>query len=217
MKLFRSNNEIERFEPRTSNEEIGTKDNPYQPPWIRKLQEIIAAVVFLVLVIGFYNLFMHVGGRVPAAVKDAQSYLESIQQSAQKRLDAAELNNRSRREQMPNPASPAASLVHARALGGAPGAIICQDYQSVTLMFSLYNRRFEDRLQDTLTKGLSRSIRGEAAGEPDPAVFGCSLILDGKPMMKEPGGMFPVVSAQLDDGTFVKGITMPPMIMERAR
>jgi hypothetical protein len=31
-------------------------------------------------------------------------------------------------------------------------------------------------------------------------------------MMKEPTGMFTVVSAQLDDGTYINGITMPPMI-----
>jgi hypothetical protein len=34
-------------------------------------------------------------------------------------------------------------------------------------------------------------------------------------MMKEPASILPVVSAQLDDGTYIKGITMAPMINER--
>jgi hypothetical protein len=70
------------------------------------------------------------------------------------------------------PASPSATRVFARALSGAPGAIICGDYQSVTSMFSLYNRHLEDRMQDVLTKGLSRSL------EANPQVNQIPLSLD---------------------------------------
>jgi hypothetical protein len=171
-------------------------------------------VVFVVLAAFLYNFFMEVGGLIPDAMKSAQSYLERERQAAESRLTAADAEQKKRRQ---NPASSEATGVFARAVSGAPGAIICQDYQAVRLVFSLYNRRFEDQLQDAVTKGVARSIRGEAASEPDPAVSGCALIPDGQLMMKEPAGIFPVVSAQLDDGTYIKGITMPPMVNERTR
>ncbi|MGL5164869.1 MAG: hypothetical protein ACRC9K_03165 [Afipia sp.] len=205
-----SRNDIEsRREAAFSGEQQGTKENPYQPPWVRKLQQTIGIVVFVALTILFYNLFMEVGGRVPETVKSAESYLERERQAVESRLAAAEAERRQ------NPASAQAMRVFARAVSGAPGAIVCQDYQAVRLVFSLYNRRFEDRLLDVVTKGLSRSVRGEPAGEPDPALFGCALIPDGRPMMKEPVGIFPVVSVRLDDGTYVKGVTMLPMVVER--
>lgn len=208
MKLFRDRTELHRIAP-AHEEHAGTKENPYQPRWIKTLQEIIVLVVSLVMVVFLYNFFTSVGERIPEALKSETSYLEQEQSAAKSRLAAAEAAERLRRQ---NPASPSATRVFARALSGAPGAIICQDYQSVTMMFSLYNRHVEDRLQDSLTKGQSRSIRGEAAREPDPSIFGCVVIPDGQPMMKEPIGILPVVSAQLNDGTYIAGITMPPMI-----
>lgn len=213
MKLSRDRTELDRGESGSSTVHQVTKENPYQPPWIRKLQHMIWLVVFGVLVVIFYNVSSDVGGKIPDAAKSAKSFLEQEQRAAASRVAAADAAEKQRRQ---NPASPSATRVFAQAVSGAPGAIICGDYQSVTVMFSLYNRHLEDRLQDALTKGLSRSIRGEAAGEPDPAIFGCVVIPDGRPMMKEPAGIFPIVSAQLDDGTYIKGITMPPMVIERA-
>ncbi len=185
------------------------KELPRQSPWIRWPQEILWLVVSVVFVVFFYNFFESVGKHVPEALKSATSYLEQEQSAAASRLAAVAAAEKLRRQ---NPASPSATRVFARALSGAPGAIICGDYQAVTIMLSLYNRHMEDRLQDSLTKGLSRSIRGESSREPDPSIFGCAVIPDGQPMMKEPTGIFPVVSAQLNDGTYIKGITMAPMI-----
>lgn len=213
MKISRDHIEFAR-RTSASTEEEASKENPYQPPWVAKLQQAIGLVVFVVLAVFSYNLFIAVGPRIQPTVQSAKLHLEQERNAAESRLAAADASEKKRRQ---NPASPDATRVFAQAVSGAPGAIICQDYQAVMMVFSLYNRRFEDQLQDTVTKGLSRSIRGKSAGEPDPALFGCALIPHGKPMMKEPAGMFPVVSAQLEDGTYIEGITMPPMVNDRTR
>lgn len=210
MKISPDHNEFARGASAPMEQEA-TKEDPYQPPWVKKLRQILGLLVFGVLAVCFYNLFAAVGPRIQPAVESTKSFLEQEQRSAASRVAAADAAEKQRRQ---NPASPSAVRVFARALSGAPGAIICGDYQSVILMFSLYNRHLEDRLEDAITKGLSRSIRGESPGEPDPALFGCALIPDGRAMMKEPTGILPVVSAQLDDGTYIKGITMPPMIRQ---
>jgi hypothetical protein len=111
-----------------------------------------------------------------------------------------------------NPSSPNATVVYATALNAAPGAIICNDYATVMLMFQLYTRHWTDRFQDAVTKGQSRLLRGAAAEEPDPGFYGCLVVQPGMAMLQDPGNDIPVVTVQRDDGSFFKGVTMAPMV-----
>lgn len=111
-----------------------------------------------------------------------------------------------------NPSTPDATLVYAAGLNAAPGAIVCRDYEAVMLVFRLYTAHWTDRLQDNLTKGQSRLIRGSGAEEPEASVYGCIVVQPGTAMMLEPGNIVPVVTVQDEAGKFFKGVTMAPMI-----
>ncbi|MEA2895979.1 MAG: hypothetical protein QOJ84_1594 [Bradyrhizobium sp.] len=120
------------------------------------------------------------------------------------------VQSEARREK--NPSSPNAIVVYAAALNAAPGAIVCNDYATVMLMFQLYTRHWTDRLQDAVTKGQSQLLRGAAAEEPDPEFYGCLVVQPGTAMLQDPGNAIPVITVQRDDGSFFKGVTMAPMV-----
>lgn len=102
--------------------------------------------------------------------------------------------------------------VVAKGVSVVPGAIICSDMNTLSMVFDLYTSAWEEHEQDILTKGQSRLIQGEPASAPDPTLYGCNLLPPGTPMMLEPGKMVPVVTAQLPDGTTIKGVTLESMI-----
>lgn len=102
--------------------------------------------------------------------------------------------------------------VTARALSVVPGAIICRDHQTVSLMFDWYAQHWRDAQQDKLTRGQSRLIRGDSAPAPDPEAYGCVLVPAGTSMMLERGNIVPVVRVRQPDGTIVRGVTLTGMI-----
>ena len=189
-----------------------TKDNPYQPPWIRFVREAINLIIGLMFLIGAYYVVDSLGEKIPGAVHRAAQGLEEMT-SAQRQENLARSTS-TEPAQAKNPASDNAQLVYARGVSGSPGAIICRDYRTVALVFDLYNLALTDRLQDIFTKGLSNSIRGAAAAEPHPAMYGCVLAPQGAQMLKEPGGALPTVTIRLSDGSFFQGVTMPQMFSQ---
>jgi len=102
--------------------------------------------------------------------------------------------------------------VYARAIPTVPGAVICRDHRTVELMIDWYRSHFEDKLQDALTKGQSRLIRGEPTSKPPLESYGCALAPAGTPLKLEIGNVVPVVTATLPDGSTVRGVTDPGLI-----
>lgn len=103
--------------------------------------------------------------------------------------------------------------VIARGVSVVPGAIVCPSYAAVSRMFDLYTSHWEDAMQDRMTNGQSRLIRGEAAPTPDLGSYGCALIPAGTPMMSKNGSVVPVVTAKLPNGKTISGVTLPAMII----
>jgi hypothetical protein len=102
--------------------------------------------------------------------------------------------------------------VIARGAGVVPGAIVCPDFQTVSTVFHQYSDYWEDAQQDAMTHGQSRLLRGEPTPRPDFALYDCALVVSGTPMRMEVGNIVPLVTAQLPDGSTIKGVTLPPMI-----
>jgi hypothetical protein len=115
------------------------------------------------------------------------------------------------RPNMPVP-RPAGSTVSARALGVVPGALVCPDHSTLTIVFRLYAIRWEQTMQDKLTKGESRLLRGPATPLPDVETFGCTLIPPGTPMTLERKTPVPVVVVKTASGEAARGVTLPGMI-----
>jgi|SRR5208283_701408 len=113
-----------------------------------------------------------------------------------------------------------APIVHANAvaksLNAAPGAIVCQDLETVGILFRLYSEHWEEAAQDRLTQGSSRQLRGEPAPAPDPSLYNCHLLAPGTPVRVENADAFttgfPAVTAQLPDGAVIHGVTLPSML-----
>jgi hypothetical protein len=113
-------------------------------------------------------------------------------------------------------ARPKTKAVTAKGAGFVPGAIICQDYETVQLMYDWYVRVFREQLMDTVTKGQSRlALRST----PDPSSylqrFGCGWVPDGTPMTLENAGedtYMPIVTARQPGKPPVRGVTDKAMI-----
>lgn len=107
--------------------------------------------------------------------------------------------------------APKPIVVTARAIGAAPGAIVCRDMDTVEVMFHQYSAHWEDSMQDRVTGGQSRLIRGPAAQTPTLSRFGCYLAKPGTPMQLDQRYIVPVVSFRLPSGKTVRGVTMEDM------
>ena len=100
-------------------------------------------------------------------------------------------------------------------VGVVPGAVVCQDLATVRLVSSLYADYWTDAMQDAMTHGASRLIRGPSVSAPDLPHYWCSLLKAGTPVHVErimPGILR--ISAKSTDGRFVRGITQEDMIGE---
>ena len=104
--------------------------------------------------------------------------------------------------------------VVAKGLGAAPGAIVCPDMDTVVLMFHWYSDHWSDAMQDALTQGQSKLVRGAPTSSPPLSRYGCSLIKPGTPMMLERGNIVPVVSAKLSSGKAIRGVTLGDMYVK---
>ena len=67
-------------------------------------------------------------------------------------------------------------------------------------------------MQDAMTHGQSRLVRGQPTPAPNLKAHGCVLLPPGTPMVSEGGNAVPVVTAKLQNGTLVRGVTLPAMI-----
>jgi hypothetical protein len=65
----------------------------------------------------------------------------------------------------------APDTVTAKALGPAPGAIVCRDLATVSEMFDLYAQSWEDRMQAVLTGGASTRVNGAPLPPPNLARY----------------------------------------------
>ena len=104
----------------------------------------------------------------------------------------------------------------AKSLKAAPGALVCSDLQTVSVVFHLYAAHWEDSTADAMTKGQAGVVRGPAAPAPDPKLYGCYLLVPGTPVRVENADAFttgfPKVTAKLPDGTIIHGVTLPAML-----
>jgi hypothetical protein len=89
-----------------------------------------------------------------------------------------------------------------------PGAFICPSYEAAQQLDNLYARHWEDLLQDKLTHGQSRLMRGEGVGEPNPRFLGCVVVASGTPATLEHGNMVQVVTATLPNDSTIRGVTL---------
>lgn len=105
--------------------------------------------------------------------------------------------------------------VTARGLGAVPGALICPDHETLTTVFQLQGVHWEEAMQDRLTNGTSRLLRGPAIQAPEPSDFDCALLPAGTPMILVRQTPLPVVSAKLANGETVTGVTLTGMIAAR--
>jgi hypothetical protein len=105
--------------------------------------------------------------------------------------------------------------VVARAVGPTPGAILCADYQTVSVLLHLYSLHWEQSAQDTYSNGQSQLVRGKAMPAPDPAEFGCILVEPGTTMQLETGNTVPIVDVQLPSGKTARGVTLPTMFANK--
>lgn len=116
--------------------------------------------------------------------------------------------------QTPAATPPSTVTVTATAIGAAPGAIVCRDMNTVAVMFDWYSEHWEDSMQDRLTNGQSKLVRGPSTQAPVLSRFGCYLAKPGTPMLLERRHIVPVVSFKLSSGKTVRGVTMETMFVE---
>ncbi len=131
-------------------------------------------------------------------------------QEAQERIESS-ARERQRRE-AEEARRPKLIAVTARGVSVVPGAIVCPNHDTVSLVFDLYVAHWTDTQQDALTHGQSRLLRGEPTSAPDLKFYGCALLPPGTPMKLERGNIVPVVTATLPDGTTIRGVTLAAMI-----
>jgi TPR repeat protein len=100
--------------------------------------------------------------------------------------------------------------VAARGVGVVPGAIICPDYATLTLVIRFYSSDWERRSRAGVTKGQSKFLDGESSA-PDLESYGCVLVAPGTLMALESNHVVPVVTVKLQGGRVVRGVTLPAM------
>jgi hypothetical protein len=103
--------------------------------------------------------------------------------------------------------------VTAQGAGVVPGALICPNYDTVTLMFDLYSDYWTDMRARALQGAQATLLHGDPMPAPDPRLYGCILVSAGTPMTLERGNIVPVVTVKLPDETTIRGVTMPGMLV----
>lgn len=104
--------------------------------------------------------------------------------------------------------------VKATGIGAAPGAIVCRDMNTVSVMLDWYSAHWEDSMQDRVTNGQSKLVRGPSTQAPTLSRFGCYLAKPGTPMLLDRSHIVPVVSFRLPNGRVVRGVTQENMLIE---
>jgi hypothetical protein len=95
-----------------------------------------------------------------------------------------------------------------------PGALVCPNYETTTLVSDIYQHSLEERLQDAVTGGQSKDVRGESQSAPDPKDYDCILVKPGTRMLLEDGKIVSVVYVQTSKG-WIRGITIDAMMITK--
>jgi hypothetical protein len=98
----------------------------------------------------------------------------------------------------------------AKGLSVVPGAIVCADLETVSMMFHWYAEHWEDQEQDAMTNGQSRLIRSDTPAPVMPP--GCALLPAGTPLEVKMVNGIPMVHAKLAAGSTIKGVTLGGMV-----
>jgi hypothetical protein len=109
-------------------------------------------------------------------------------------------------------ANPNAVAVVARGVSVVPGAIVCPDFATFKLMFSVYTESWSENASKVMTKGLSGAVDGPPVPPPDFERQGCALVPSGARMMlQSKNSAWSVVTAKLPNGKTIRGVTLPSM------
>jgi len=98
----------------------------------------------------------------------------------------------------------------AKGLSVVPGAIVCADLETVSMMFDWYAEHWGEQAVDAMTNGQSRLIRSDIPSPVMPP--GCALLPAGTPLEVKLFNGIPVVYAKLADGSTIKGVTLGGMV-----
>ncbi len=94
-----------------------------------------------------------------------------------------------------------------------PGAIVCQDYDTVSLMMQLYKHSANENLVASIMgEERYRLMHGTPPSVPNVEKFGCFLVPPGTSMMWESDRLPAVVTVKLSNGKIFRGVTNPSMI-----
>lgn len=94
-----------------------------------------------------------------------------------------------------------------------PGAIVCRDYDTVTLMIERYKASWEDNFRASVIGPENEKLmHGAPRTPPALARFDCILLPPGTPMKWDGNWMPAIVTIKLTDGTIRSGVTDPSMI-----
>jgi hypothetical protein len=103
--------------------------------------------------------------------------------------------------------------VTAQGISKVPGALICQDYATLSSLMRLYGEAWEEQTQDRLMAGRERPLKGVPMEYPDPTDYNCVLVPSGRSMAIERGGIVPKARVYLEDGEVYSGVTNPYMFV----
>lgn len=113
---------------------------------------------------------------------------------------------------LPALAQNAPHIVTAKALGPAPGAIVCHNLATVQAMFDLYSERWEERMQAAFTGGESATVNGHPLDPPELKYYGCALAKPGTRMtLRSEAQGIGTVTLKLSDGKTFSGVTQSNM------
>jgi TonB family protein len=134
---------------------------------------------------------------------------------APKLLKAQSSSSTTSKSSAKSPAAPFQANAVSAGVGVVPGALVCQDLATVGLVVSLYTEYWTDAMQDAMTLGSSRLIRGPSVSAPNLPHYKCSLLKPGTPVHVEPimPGMLRI-TAKAPDGHFIRGVTQGNMVGE---
>jgi TPR repeat protein len=110
------------------------------------------------------------------------------------------------------------AVVTAVALGFIPGAVVCDNYDRVDLVYHLYADYWEKSTVDSMmgedAKHQDRLLHGAQARPkaPNPRNYGCVLVDPGTKMYLEVGNMVPVVLFMTEAGSLFHGVTFEGMV-----
>lgn len=97
-----------------------------------------------------------------------------------------------------------------------PGAIVCNDHDTVRIVAALYRGYADANLRASVTGDeQEKLLHGKAAVKPNPEKYGCVLLQPGTSMTRERSWPA-VISVILPNGKVLRGVTDPSMIGSNA-